>query len=239
MKVVVLGASGATGKLLVDQLLEIGGDVKLIVRASSAIPQSWNNNKQVEIIQSNIHEMTLEEMGGHLEDCNAVACCLGHTLSLKGIYGKPRKLVTNAVRLVCEAHQKNKHSKLLKIVLMNTAGNSNRGAKENISAGQKMIVAFIRLMLPPHRDNESAADYLRLNIGQNHPIIQWVVVRPDTLINEDTVTEYTIHPSPTRSAIFNPGKTSRINVGNFIARLLSEDALWQQWQGQMPIVYNK
>ncbi|MBK6265266.1 NAD(P)H-binding protein [Marivirga sp. S37H4] len=238
MKILVLGASGATGKLLVDQLLELGRDVKVIVRASSSIPQSWGNNEQVEIIQSNIHEMTVGEMANHLKDGSAVASCLGHNLSLKGMYGEPKKLVKDAVRLVCEAYLKSTPLMPLKIVLMNTAGNSNRDLNEPVSSSQKMMLALIRTLLPPHRDNEEASDYLRLMIGQNHPSIQWAVVRPDTLIDEDKVSEYSLHASPTRSAIFNPGKTSRINVGHFMGSLIVEEKLWNKWKGQMPVLYN-
>ena len=121
---------------------------------------------------------------------------------------------------------------------MNTAGNSNRDLNESISLGQKMMVTLIRTLLPPHRDNEQASDYLRLNISQNHPCIQWVVVRPDTLIDEEKASDYSLHASPTRSAIINPGETSRINVGNFMARLISNDDLWNTWKGQMPVIYN-
>lgn len=88
-------------------------------------------------------------------------------------------------------------------------------------------------------DNEKAADLLRVEIGQDHREIEWVVVRPDTLTNAEVVTEYDEHPAPTRSAIFNPGATSRINVAHFMARLITEDATWNKWSGQMPVIYNK
>ncbi len=71
-------------------------------------------------------------------------------------------------------------------------------------------------------DNENAADYLCADIGENDKSIQWVAIRPDNLIDEDQVTEYEIHPSPIRSAIFNPGSTSRINVAHFIADLITD-----------------
>ena len=93
--------------------------------------------------------------------------------------------------------------------------------------------------MPPHADNEQAADFLRLTIGQRHPAVEWAVVRPDTLLNLAEVTPYDIHKSPTRSAIFDPGKTSRINVAHFMAELIANDDLWQTWQGQMPVIYNR
>lgn len=239
MTTMILGASGATGKHLVQQFIALGHNVKVVLRPTSIVPDDWQNNKNVNIITATIHEMTVDEMAVHLKDCNAVASCLGHNLSLKGMYGEPKKLVTNAVRLVCDSYLKSNLLKPLKFVLMNTAGNSNRDLNEHISNRQKMMVALIRSLLPPHRDNEEASDYLRLMIGQNHPSIQWVVVRPDALIDEEKVTEYSLHTSPARSAIFNPGKTSRINVGRFMASLILYEEIWRKWKGQMPVVYNK
>ena len=78
-----------------------------------------------------------------------------------------------------------------------------------------------------------------MEIGQNNSLIQWVALRPDTLINEDIVSEYEVYASPTRSALFNPGKTSRINVGNFMAKLIVDNDLWDKWKGQMPAIYNR
>lgn len=47
-----------------------------------------------------------------------------------------------------------------------------------------------------------------------------------------------VHQSPTRSAIFDAGKTSRINLGNFMCRLIEESDLWEKWKGKMPVIYN-
>jgi hypothetical protein len=96
-----------------------------------------------------------------------------------------------------------------------------------------------RHVLPPHVDNEQAADYLRIDIGQDDRAIEWAAVRPDKLIDEGKVTEYEVHPSPTVSAIFNTGSTSRINVGHFMADLITDDDVWNRWKGQMQVIYNK
>ncbi len=235
----VLGASGATGRKLVDQLLQNGQQVKLIVRSPSRLPEAWQKNKQVAIIQANASELKVAEMGEHLKDCHAVASCLGHNLNLKGIYGKPRKLVTDTIILVCEAIQKNGSANPTRVILMNTAGNRNRDLNEPLSMGERLVIASLRLILPPHPDNEQAADYLRIKVGQQNPSIEWVVVRPDTLVEEAQVSKYETYPSPIRSALFNPGKTSRINVGHFMARLITDSVLWNEWKGQMPVLYNK
>lgn len=239
MTILVVGATGNTGKLLVEQLLEGGHSVKVIVRPSSKLPEDWAQNKKLSIIRANISGMSVEELEDHTRDCSAIASCLGHNLTLKGIYGQPRKLVTDAVKRLCLAVKRNSNEHKVKVILMNTSGNRNRDLKEPVPFTQKVLLSAIRLLLPPHSDNEHAADFLRTEIGQNHPVLEWVAVRPDSLIDQDSVTRYEVHPSPIRSALFNPGKTSRINVGNFMSKLLTDETLWNQWKGQMPVIYNK
>ncbi len=238
MRTLVVGASGATGKLLVEQLLAAGHRVKIVVRPTSHLPDHWSNNKQLVVIQRNITEITIEEMAEILSDCDSAASCLGHNLTWKGVFGKPRKLVADTVTLLCQAIAQNAPQKPIRLVLMNTAGNRNRDINEPISIGQRIVIGLLRLFLPPHADNEKAVDYLRKEIGQHNERIEWVAVRPDNLINEQEVTEYALHQSPTRSAIFDPGKTSRIHVAHAMARLILEDELWNTWKGQMPVIYN-
>lgn len=237
MQVLVVGASGATGRLLVKHLLNRGEKVKAIVRSSETLSE-FLNNKNLEVITASVLELSDEEMTSLVKNCDAVASCLGHNITFKGMYGHPRKLVTDTARRLCNAIEANKPVKPVKYVLMNTTGNSNRDLNEPISFAQKVVIALLRLLLPPHVDNEQAADYLRTQIGQNNQFIEWTAVRPDGLIDEETVSKYEIFPSPTRSAIFNAGKISRINVAHFMADLITDSGIWNMWKGQMPVIYN-
>jgi nucleoside-diphosphate-sugar epimerase len=239
MTTLVVGASGATGRLLVEQLLNREQKVRVIVRSPEKLLDYLHNHENISVIRANLLDLSDAEMVQHVNDCNAVASCLGHNISFKGIYGHPRRLVTDATRRLCNAIKANKSAGPTKFVLMNTAGNSNRDLHEPISFSQRCVIGLLRLLLPPHVDNEKAADYLRTAIGQDNEAIEWVAVRPDNLINEDEVTDYEMHPSPTRSAIFDAGVTSRINVAHFMARLITEDDTWNKWKGQMPVIYNK
>ena len=239
MTTLVVGASGATGRLLVQQLLSRGQGVKVIVRSPDNLPEGFKSNNNLTVIRASVLGVNDAEMAQHVKGCNAVACCLGHSMTVKGIFGHPRRLVAEATRRLCDAIKANKSEEPTKFVLMNTAGNSNRDLDEWVSFGQKCVIGLLRLLLPPHVDNENAADYLRRKIGQNDGAIEWAAVRPDNLVNEDEVTEYEVHRSPIRSAIFNAGVTSRINVGHFMAALLTDDDTWNKWKGQMPVIYNK
>jgi nucleoside-diphosphate-sugar epimerase len=239
MTTLVVGVSGATGRLLVEQLCNRGQNVRVIVRSPNKLPETLTNHDNLTVICASVLELSDDEISQHVSGCRAVAFCLGHNLSLKGIFGHPRKLVTDATRRVCNAIKANKSDEPTKFVLMNTAGNTNRDLHEPISFRQQCVILLLRLLLPPHVDNEKAADYLRTKIGQNDEAIEWAAVRPDNLIDEDRVTEYEVYASPIRSAIFDAGVTSRINVAHFMADLITNEDIWNKWKGQMPVIYNK
>ena len=158
MTILVVGASGATGQLLVEQLLNRRQNVKIIVRFPDKLPEVFKNQDNLSVIHASVLDLSDSEMAQHVSGCDALASCLGHNVSFKGMYGPPRRLVTDATRTLCSAIKANKPKEPVKFVLMNTAGNSNRDLHEQISFGQKCVVGLLRLLLPPHADNENAAD---------------------------------------------------------------------------------
>ena len=153
MTVLVVGANGATGKLLVEQLLQRGCQVKILVRAMSSFPESIKNNEDVTIVQASISDLADSEIVQLVDGCDAVASCLGHNLSFKGLFGKPRRLVTDTTRRLCNALKASAPETSTKFVLMNTTANSNRDLSEKISFAQHCVIWLLRLLLPPHVDN--------------------------------------------------------------------------------------
>lgn len=238
MTTLVVGASGATGRLVVEQLLAAGESVRVIVRVVPAFSEETQKHPNLHVTQANLLEMTDAQLQAHVSGCSAVVSCLGHNLTFKGLFGQPRRLVTDAVRRLCQAIEHQSLGAPIKFVLMNTTGNQNKGAGETISGKEACVMSVLRCLLPPHVDNEQAAAFLQNEVGHSSKAIQWVVVRPDGLIDEQAVSPYKIYPSPIRSAIFDAGKTSRINVAHFISQLVLNDELCAQWQEKMPVIYN-
>lgn len=238
MTTLVLGATGATGRHLVAQLLAKGERARAVVRSKERLPPALRDDARVELIEGTVLDMDDAAVDEAVRGCRAVASCLGHNLTLRGIYGSPRRLVTDSVRRVHEAVHRARPNEKVRFALMNTAGNSNRDLDEPVAALPRLLTAVLRVALPPHADNEGAADYLRVDVGQTDELMEWVAVRPDTLVDEAEVSPWSVHPSPIRDPLFNAGKTSRINVGAFMASLLTDDALWDAWQGKMPVLYN-
>ena len=238
-KALVLGASGATGRLLVKLLLQKGIEVIAIVRDASSLTNIDSSHPGLQIVEAEISQISESELAEYVSECEAVLSCLGHNLTFKGIYGHPRRLVTDAIKKVANAIESIQTNNKIKIILMNTTGNTNRDIPEKPPLSQRLVISLLRLLLPPHVDNEDAADFLRLQVGQNNNYIEWAAVRPDGLIDEDQVSQYDISASPTRNAIFDAGSTSRINVADFMSELAINSALWNKWKGKMPVIYNQ
>ena len=238
MKILVLGATGATGRLVVKHLLDRNVNVKAVARNGTLVLKELKNNDLLEIGIGNFTEFDLDKNLELINDCDAVVCCLGHNINFKGILGKPRMLVSDSIKNICNAIERSKKDKV-KLILMNTTANMNKKLNENYSFKDRVILSLLKLLLPPHKDNVEAASYLSNIIGENNSKIKWIAVRPDSLINEENVSEYEIIESPKRSPVFDAGKTSRINVANFMVELLLDGELWNEWRFIMPVIYNK
>jgi len=234
MKVLVLSATGQTGHHVVKQFLENSIQVKAIVRNAEKFKDN-QSDKNLKLFTENILDIEDKRLKDILADVDVVISCLGHNISLKGIFGKPHYLVTEAIKKIID-NSNDKHPK--KIILMNTTACLNTKQKEKFTFGESIIMGIMRSLLPPQRDNDRALKYLEENFkGEN--TLEWIAVRPDTLITQDQVTDYEIFESPQRSPIFNAGKTSRINVAHFMMKLVSNEELWNEWKYKTPVIYNK
>ena len=237
MKTLVLGANGATGFNVVSQLLNHGISVKAFTRNIEKF-NSIKSSKYLEIIKASILDIDNQKLKQYLSDVDAIISCLGHNISLKGIFGKPYTLVTDSLIKIVSIINERNANRTIKIILMNTTACINKLQDEKFNKKENLVMKIMRFLLPPQRDNESAIEYLFDKISMYNKIIEWIAVRPDTLINEVEISEYTVHPSPIRSPIFNAGKTSRINVADFMVNLLKDDELWGKWKYKTPVIYN-
>ena len=153
--VLVVGATGNTGFPLVKQLLARGYNLRIIVRSLDKFPRELLENSKLKIIKASLLDLSDEQMLEAVKGCAAVASCLGHTLSFKGMFGKPRTLVLEAVKRLCVAITATRSANKTKFLLMNTVGNRNPG--ERVTTGERFILSLLRNLIPPHYDNEASA----------------------------------------------------------------------------------
>ena len=154
--------------------------MKVMVRSLDGLPAGWAGRERLAVVHASVLDLDDEQMSEHVRGCDAVVSCLGHNLSFKGLFGPPRRLVTDATRRLCDAAKAGGAKTRIKFILMNSTGCRNHDLNEPVSWAQRVVVGFLRLLLPPHADNEEAGDYLRVEVGQDDEAIEWVVVRPDS-----------------------------------------------------------
>jgi len=72
MKLLIVGATGATGKRLVKQLLDEDHVVTVIVRTPEKLPQDIRKHENISIITSTILDMSYADVAQHVKNCDAI-----------------------------------------------------------------------------------------------------------------------------------------------------------------------
>lgn len=235
--VLLVGGSGRTGGRVMQQLLDRGIGVRAIVRSRARLPPGAADRPGLTVVEASLLSLTDEELQRHLRGCQAVISCLGHVLSFAGVFGAPRDLVTRATTRLCRAIEALQPPAPVRLILMGSVSvNRPGGLDARRGALERALLWLLRGVLPPARDNQRAADFLLQRIGPGHAFVQWVVVRPDSLL-EGEVSAYTLHEGLVNS-LSAPGSTSMANVAHLMCELATSPEAWAAWKGKLPVVVN-
>jgi putative NADH-flavin reductase len=233
--VLLLGGTGRTGRRVLAQLASRGVGVRAIVRSSRGLPADVAQGPGVEVVEASLLSLSDDELRHQLRGCTAVVSCLGHVLTVRGVLGPPRDLVTRATTRVCRAIEAARPARPVKVVLMSSVSVHQPGTLDaRRGAFERAFLWLLRGLVPPARDNQQAADFLRRTIGTDHPFVQWVVVRPDTLLPGET-SGYARHAG-LLNGLLAPGRTTMANVAHFMCELVTDPRAWEEWKGRMPVL---
>lgn len=185
---------------------------------------------RLSVTETPVLHLTDAQLEEQTQDCEAVVCCLGHTLDLRGIWGAPRDLVTQATRRLTTSMPDS-----CKYILMGSNGVSHPDGKTDPERPrmERIVLTIVRYMIPPHADNESAVAYL-----YEHEDIEWCVVRPTDYLIEAEVSEYGLSESQT-GPLFGYKKATRANVAHFMVELITSQDKWDIYNHKMPILCDK
>jgi hypothetical protein len=235
--VLLVGATGRTGRRVLEQLRGRGMSVRVIVRSAGKLPASASSHPSLAVVEASLLSLGDEDLQRHLLGCDAVISCLGHVLSFGGVFGPPRDLVARATARLCRAIEALRPAAPVKFILMSSVSvNHPGGLDTQRGALEKAIVWLLRGLLPPARDNQQAANFLHDVIGTSHPFVQWAAVRPDALLEGD-VSEYSLHEGLVDS-LFTPGATNMANVAHVMCELVTSQKAWDGWKGRLPVIVN-
>jgi hypothetical protein len=234
-KVLLLGGTGRTGGRVLTQLLERGAGVRAIVRRAARLPPGSLGHPGLTVVEASLPSLGDDDLRHHLRGCDAVVSCLGHVLSLRGVFGPPLDLVARTTERVCRTTELLEPTVPIQVVLMSSVSvHGPGGADARRGVLERAFLWVLRGLLPPARDNQRAADYLREEVGPSHPFVEWTVVRPDSLLPGD-VSGYTSSEGLV-SGLFEPGRTRMANVAHFMCELVTDPATWEDWKGKMPVI---
>ena len=240
-KTLLFGATGGCGSQALKHLLERGQPCVAIVRDKTRLPAAYQDHTLLQVVVAPDGHLILNdaELERHLADCNSVISCVGHTLSFRGIFGKPKDLCVETTRRVCEAIQRLKPASPVKYIVVSTEGVDRPDGldPQRGGVGERCVLWILEQLLPPHIDNVKNAAYLHKKVsGTNNPFVEFCAVRPSSMIDGDE-TQYTLH-EVLQNGIFNAGKTTRANVGCFMADLVTKPDVWAQWNEKWPQILN-
>jgi hypothetical protein len=158
-------------------------------------------------------------------------------ISLKGVFGPPRDLVTRATTQLCQAIEGSGPDQVVKFILMSSVSVNHPEAPDPRRGRlERVFLWILRALVPPAKDNQRAADFLYSVIGKDNPLVQWVAVRPDTLLEGDD-SDYSVHETLV-SSLFKPASTNMANVAHFMGDLTTVPETWDRWTGRLPVIIN-
>lgn len=206
-----------------EELVKAGASVTAVVRSEERL---GGLKDRVRVVIGTVLDMSSEQVTTLVADTDCVVCCLGHRMTLRGMYGPPYRLVTDTCkRLHAAASDKTT------FVVLGTVGTEHPDKKELRSTGARIVVSMLHYAVPPMADSHHCLAYF---LKQNSP---WVIVRPDAL-HESPPGPYTVSPTLVTN-LFDARSTSIGTVGNWIAQLATDDALFATWKQKLPVLLDE
>ena len=148
----ILGGTGRTGGRVLTQLLDRGVPVRAIVRPGARLPGSAAGNPLLDVVPADLLALPPEVMARHLDDCDTVISCLGHSHTGRGTFGPPLDLVEQAVRNVWAAVSTAQPTAPVRVILMTGASVNQPGhADTRRGRGERAFLGGLRTVMPPAR----------------------------------------------------------------------------------------
>ena len=163
MKILVFGASGLTGGIVVDSALKRGDQVLVLTRDASKFSHRRPN---LQVMQGSASSM--QDIENALEGVDAVIHCLG--IGGKG-HGSPTTVVSESVQATLDAMKK---KGVRRIVCMSNVGAGNSGTW---FYNRVVLPVFLRWLKPIIEDKN------RMEAALKSSSVDWVSVRLPNIVS--------------------------------------------------------
>ncbi|EIJ41097.1 putative NADH-flavin reductase [Beggiatoa alba B18LD] len=203
MNIVIFGASGGTGRCLVEQALAAGHYVTVLQHHSKI----RKTDSQLRILQGDV--LTYFDVENAIRGQDAVLCALG-TKNVKGT-----TVLSQGTQNICAA--------------MKRFGLNRFICESSLGVGDSLAQTsfFFRYLLMPFFLRHVFADKaIQEQIIQDSGLRRWVIVRPAALTNGKATGQYRL--DDTEDTSFKGGTISRADVAAFMLQQLKEDTYAQK-----------
>lgn len=198
-KIIVFGATGGTGKQVVEQALEDGHKVTVVVRSPDAITTSHRN---LEIIKGDVLQSTTFENA--IKEKDAVVSCLG------SMAGKPTKVYSLGTSNIASAMLKASIDRIICI---------SAGAVI-VPPKSSFLMKFVAKNILQRIFKYMYADMLLMEKFLNKSSLNWTVIRPSRLTNTRRTG---IYRTTVNEPLSNPSKISRADLADYILKHLNDE----------------
>lgn len=200
MRIAVFGATGGTGRQVVEQALQQGHHITALVRDPAKLDIQHAN---LTVIQGNVLEETAVAQA--LEAAEAVVCSLGTTSN------NPGDVVSAGTRQIISQMQKNGPQRLIVVTSLGVGDSADQ-----VPFAFKMLMKTV--LKKVMADKNVQEDFVRAS-G-----LAWTIVRPGGLTNGPATGQYTAGTG----ADIRAGQVSRADVAHLILQELANPTYLQK-----------
>ena len=199
MKLIVFGATGGTGKQVVEQALQAGHQVTVVVRNPAAFSRQ---HPQLIIHQGDVlHPVDFDQV---LAGADAVISCLGiHGRKPTTVYSEGVLNITQAMRNVG----------ITRIICLSSVGIV-------VPPLSSLLVKLITKYVLQRLFKSLYDDMLLMEAVLNESTLDWTVIRPPQLTDANRTGNYR---TTINEPIRNPSKISRADLADYIVKHLTDE----------------
>jgi putative NADH-flavin reductase len=173
MKVIIFGATGFSGQVILAETIKQGHEVTVLVRDSSKVKINHNN---LRIVEGNV--LDSQKVAFVIQNQEAVIQCLG--VGGKGD-GKPTTFISDATKIIVDEMQKQNIKRLIAL--------SNVGAGNSIAFQPwfftKIILTYFMKWLKVIIDDKNRMEPIIMNSNLN-----WTIVRCPNIVDKPAKGKY-------------------------------------------------
>jgi nucleoside-diphosphate-sugar epimerase len=234
-RVLVFGATGATGRLFVDELVALypSMDISLYVRSSSkAIKNNpvWKNNNRIHLVEGDVTDaVSIEKCFSSSCASDGVALLLGHS------YGElsTSRFMSECAKIVLESMKKHNVTRLIDITGVALGGEDDSKTITLASPWYGIMTGFLHLTKNSVLQDHGMKTSFIESAAKEWKELEYTIVRPSLLTNSGKSNGKYLVTAGIGSQ--STGAISREDVAEFMAK----EFLEKKWLGKKPVISSK